>query len=268
MTTPAIAFSDLHISYGPTEVVSSASAEISPGKLTGIIGPNGCGKSTLLKALARILPSRGWIEVRGKALASYSHRSLAQVLAMLPQSPVAPAGMLVADLVALGRHPHRKWWEQWGGGDGELVTAALEKTGCVDLADRPINALSGGQRQRVWLAMILAQNAEVVMLDEPTTYLDLSRAIDVLELVTDMTREGTSVVAVLHDLGLACRYCDELIVMKDGQVVAEGTPLQIISSDLLKDVYDLDCEIHDDPLTGDPMVVPLPASQKIPRSIR
>lgn len=256
---PALAARAIDVGYQGTTVISGLDLEISPGRLTGIIGPNGCGKSTLLKALSRLVQvSAGHVEIAGRPLSALSTRELATAMAVLPQSPVAPEGILVADLVALGRHPHQSWLRQWSANDGDVVRDALEQTGVADLADRTVESLSGGQRQRVWIAMVLAQQTDTLLLDEPTTFLDLSRSLEVLDLIDVLhTEYNRTVVMVLHDLALACRYCDELVVMRDGAVVAQGTPAEVITEQLLWEVFGLRSRVIADPVSSRPLVVPV-----------
>jgi len=246
------------VGYGEEPVVHDVSLRIPDGKVTTIIGPNGCGKSTLLRTLSRLLtPSSGTVVLDGAPIGSRSAKQLARTLALLPQSPIAPEGLLVRDLVGRGRHPHQRWFQQWSHGDEEIVTDAMRWTGILDLADRPVDALSGGQRQRVWIAMTLAQHTDLVLLDEPTTYLDLAYQVDVLDLVCRLNRErGATVAMVLHDLNLAVRFSDHLVVMRAGRLVAQGDPGQILTAELLMEVFGLDADIVADPRTGIPMVVP------------
>lgn len=219
--------------------------------------PNGCGKSTLLKSLARTHPAEGSLHVDGRDVTSVARRELARMVGMLPQSPLAPDGIVVADLVSRGRHPHQSWLRQWSGSDEMEVAEALSLTGISDLAERPLSSLSGGQRQRVWISMVLAQQTPTLLLDEPTTYLDLAHAIDVLKLVgTLRDRLGRTVVMVLHDLNLAVRHSDHLVVMHEGAIAATGSPGQVLTEGLLADVFGLDALIVEDPVAGGPLIVP------------
>ncbi|MBV7303008.1 ABC transporter ATP-binding protein [Corynebacterium sp. TAE3-ERU2] len=245
----------LHASYGRTDVLKGVDLSIGSG-ITTIIGPNGCGKSTLLKALSRLIPSTGAIELDGKDLRTLPRKTLARTIAVLPQSPIAPEGVVVSDLVARGRHPHQSWIRQWSDDDAEHVDKALTLTHCVELADRRLDSLSGGQRQRVWISMVLAQETSMIFLDEPTTYLDLTHSIDVLNLVARLRDAGTTIVMVLHDLNLAARYSDHLIVVNDGEIRAAGPPGEIVTPAMVKDVFNLDALVIDDPATGSPLVVP------------
>ncbi|GAA4862551.1 ABC transporter ATP-binding protein [Saccharopolyspora cebuensis] len=250
---------DLRLAYGERVIVDGLDFDVADGTITAVIGPNGCGKSTLLRALGRLLPPRrGHVLLDGKQIHKMPTKEVARVLGLLPQSPVAPEGLTVADLVARGRHPHQSWYRQWSSDDEAVVAEALALTGIEDLADRGLDELSGGQRQRAWLSMALAQGTDLLLLDEPTTYLDLSHQVDVLELVGDLhDRGGRTVVMVLHDLNLAARYADRLVAMKDGAVVAEGEPAEVLTESLLSEVFDLDARVVPDPVAGTPMVVPV-----------
>ena len=243
---------NLTLGYGDRIIVDGLDLEIPTGVITTVIGPNGCGKSTLLRALGRLLkPKGGSVVLDGKAISSMKTKEVARVLGMLPQTPVAPEGLTVADLVSRGRHPHQSWIRQWSADDEGEVAEALELTGVSDLADRPVDQLSGGQRQRAWISMALAQGTDILLLDEPTTYLDLAHSMEVLDLVDQLHEEmGRTVVMVLHDLNLAVRYSDHLIVMRDGAVVASGVPKEIISAELLLDVFGLEAAVIDDPVLG------------------
>lgn len=249
------------LGYGDRVIVDGLSVAITPGVLTTVIGPNGCGKSTLLRSLGRLLrPRDGRVLLDGKAISTMRTKDVARIVGMLPQSPVAPEGLTVADLVARGRHPHQSWFRQWSGTDETEVTTALEQTGIADLADRPLDELSGGQRQRAWISMALAQGTDILLLDEPTTYLDLAHSIEVLDLVDRLHADlGRTVVMVLHDLNLAIRYSDQLVVMRDGRVVAAGAPGEVVSVELLREVFDLDATVLEDPVSGRPMIVPIGA---------
>ncbi|WP_159848851.1 ABC transporter ATP-binding protein [Nocardia sp. CY41] len=249
------------LGYGDRVVVDGLSLNITPGVVTTVIGPNGCGKSTLLRSLGRLLrPRDGRVLLDGKAISTMKTKDVARIVGMLPQSPVAPEGLTVADLVARGRHPHQSWFRQWSGTDETEVTTALEQTGIADLADRPLDELSGGQRQRAWISMALAQGTDILLLDEPTTYLDLAHSIEVLDLVDRLHADlGRTVVMVLHDLNLAIRYSDQLVVMHAGRVVAAGAPGEVVSVELLREVFDLDATVLEDPVSGRPMIVPIGA---------
>jgi iron complex transport system ATP-binding protein len=250
---------DLTLGYGDRIIVDGLDLEIPTGVITTVIGPNGCGKSTLLRALGRLLkPKSGSVVLDGKAISSMKTKDVARVLGMLPQTPVAPEGLTVADLVARGRHPHQSWIRQWSADDEGEVAQALELTGVSDIADRPDEQLSGGQRQRAWISMALAQGTDILLLDEPTTYLDLAHSMEVLDLVDQLHEEmGRTVVMILHDLNLAVRYSDHLIVMRDGAIVASGVPKDIISAELLLEVFGLEAAVIDDPVSDRPLIVPI-----------
>ncbi|KQS66565.1 ABC transporter ATP-binding protein [Modestobacter sp. Leaf380] len=254
-----LAAEQVRLAYGEHVVVDSLDLELTDGSFTAIVGPNGCGKSTLLRALGRLLrPSSGQVVLDGRPIAKTPTREVARVLGLLPQTPIAPEGLTVADLVARGRHPHQSWLRQWSRDDEAVVAEALSWTDMTDLADRPVDALSGGQRQRAWISMALAQGTDLLLLDEPTTYLDLSHQIDVLELVARLHAErGRTVAVVLHDLNLAARYAQRLIAMKDGVMVASGTPAEVLTEQLLDEVFDLEARVIPDPVSDTPMVVPV-----------
>jgi iron complex transport system ATP-binding protein len=258
-TTVRLAADGVRLAYGDKVVVPGLDLQLTDGSFTAIVGPNGCGKSTLLRALGRLLrPSAGAVLLDGRAITATPTKEVAKVLGLLPQTPLAPEGLTVADLVARGRHPHQSWLRQWSSDDEAVVTEALTWTDMADLADSPVDALSGGQRQRAWISMALAQGTDLLLLDEPTTYLDLAHQVDVLELVGRLHAErGRTVVVVLHDLNLAARYAQRLVAMKDGALVASGTPDEVLTEQLLADVFDLEARILADPVTGTPMVVPV-----------
>lgn len=246
------------VGYGGRTVIDELDVAIPPGVITTIIGPNGCGKSTLLRTLTRLLkPVRGAVVLDGEDIAGLRTRDVAKKLGLLPQAPVAPEGLTVADLVARGRHPHQSWLRQWSSDDADVVAAALAMTGVSELADRPVDSLSGGQRQRVWISMTLAQGTDLLLLDEPTTYLDLAHAIDVLDLVDDLHESGCTVVMVLHDLNLATRYSDNLIVMREGSILAQGHPRDVITAGLLEEAFGLRAMVIDDPVGDRPLIVPI-----------
>ncbi|WP_323185237.1 MULTISPECIES: ABC transporter ATP-binding protein [unclassified Streptomyces] len=246
------------VGYGDRTVIDDLDVAIPSGLVTTIIGPNGCGKSTLLRTLSRLLkPARGTVVLDGDDIARLRTRDVAKKLGLLPQAPVAPDGLTVADLVARGRHPHQSWLRQWSSDDAGVVERALAMTGVADLADRPVDELSGGQRQRVWISMTLAQGTDLLLLDEPTTYLDLAHAIDVLDLVNDLHTSGCTVVMVLHDLNLATRYSDNLIVMREGEILAQGDPRDVITAELLHEAFGLRAQVIDDPVGDRPLIVPI-----------
>ncbi len=254
-----LAADGVRLAYGDKVVVSDLDLQLTDGSFTAIVGPNGCGKSTLLRALGRLLrPTAGAVLLDGRAITSTPTKEVAKVLGLLPQTPLAPEGLTVADLVARGRHPHQSWLRQWSSDDEAVVTEALTWTDMVELADSPVDALSGGQRQRAWISMALAQGTDLLLLDEPTTYLDLAHQVDVLELVGRLhTERGRTVVVVLHDLNLAARYAERLVAMKDGVLVASGTPEEVLTEQLLAEVFELEARVVPDPVTGTPMVVPV-----------
>lgn len=248
----------LSVGYGRDDVVSDLDLSIPEGRVTAIIGANACGKSTLLRALARLMkPSTGTVLLDGRDIHAEPTRRVAERLGILPQAPGAPEGISVVDLVSRGRYPHRSVWRSWTPEDDRAVAEAMVLTGTLDLAERPVDELSGGQRQRVWIAMTLAQGAGVMLLDEPTTYLDLAHQVEVLDLLADLNRvEGRTIVLVLHDLNQAARYADHLVAMRDGAVHAEGVPADIVDEQLVLDVFGLRASVVPDPVTGTPMVVP------------
>ncbi|WP_344588589.1 ABC transporter ATP-binding protein [Actinomadura vinacea] len=251
--------SGLRLAYEDRVVVEDLDLVVPPGRISAIIGANACGKSTLLRALARLLPPRGGaVHLDGRAIHSMPTKQVARRLGILPQAPVAPEGLTVVDLVGQGRAPYQTWWRQWSSADHDAVAAALRATGMLEHADRPVDELSGGQRQRAWIAMAVAQGTPILLLDEPTTYLDLAHQIDVLDLVVDLNRsEGRTVVMVLHDLNQACRYADHVVVMKSGAIVAEGPPGEVVDADLVEEVFGLRCQITADPVAGTPLVIPM-----------
>ncbi|MFV0532217.1 MAG: ABC transporter ATP-binding protein [Cumulibacter sp.] len=247
----------ISIGYGDRIISDEIDVAIPTGELTVIIGPNACGKSTLLRGLARMVPVRsGTVELDGKAIGSYPAKEVARRLGVLPQSPVAPDGIAVDELVARGRYPHQGLLRQWTPRDDDAVDAALARANVTELAERTVSELSGGQRQRVWIAMALAQQTPILFLDEPTTFLDISHQVEVLDLARGLQREGYTVVIVLHELNLAFRYASNLIVMKEGRIVAEGAVADVVTPELIEGVYGLPCRIIADPETGTPMVIP------------
>lgn len=248
----------LHLRYESVVVAADLDIEIPRGSLTMIIGPNGCGKSTLLKALSRMLkPSQGTVTLDGADIHAMPTKALARRLGLLPQSPVAPDGITVADLVSRGRYPYQQLLRQWSRDDEVIVNEAMAATGVSDFAGRGVDELSGGERQRVWLAMVLAQQTGTLLLDEPTTYLDLAHQIDVLELCENVrSTRGMTVVVVMHELNLAVRYADHLIVMRDGRVEAVGDPSEIVTEELIERTFGLPCRIAPCPETDKPMIVP------------
>ncbi|MFI2565203.1 ABC transporter ATP-binding protein [Paenarthrobacter sp. NPDC018779] len=246
------------LGYAGRTVSSALDVRIPDGEFTVIVGPNACGKSTLLRALSRLLqPTSGTVYLDGKDISSYGAKDVARRLGLLPQTSIAPDGITVADLVARGRYPHQKLLRQWSEEDEAAVVSALEATNVTELSGRLVDELSGGQRQRVWVAMVLAQQTPLLLLDEPTTFLDIAHQIELLELFKRLNGEGNTLVAVLHDLNHACRYASHLIAMKDGAVVAEGRPADVITAELVEHVFGLPCMVIDDPVSHTPLVIPL-----------
>ncbi len=255
----ALATQNLSLSYERTQIVQDLSFGIPRGEIAVLVGPNGCGKSTILRGLARLLkPQAGMVLLDGSDIHRLSTRSIAQNLGILPQGPVAPEGLTVKDLVAQGRYPHQSWWQQWSVQDEEMTLNALETTGLLDLMDCPLDQLSGGQRQRAWIAMTLAQNTPILLLDEPTTFLDLAHQMEVLELLAHLNQEQKrTVVMVLHDLNQAARYAHHLVAIKQGSVFAQGSPWKVVTEGMVQEVFGLDCRIIPDPVMGSPMCIPV-----------
>ncbi|KFG76278.1 ABC transporter ATP-binding protein [Streptomyces mutabilis] len=246
------------LAYDQRVIAEKLSVEIPDNSFTVIVGPNACGKSTLLRALSRMLkPTQGRVLLDGSVIQSMPAKQVARTLGLLPQSSVAPDGITVGDLVGRGRYPHQGILRQWSTEDERVVQESMAQTGISELADRYVDELSGGQRQRVWIAMALAQQTPLLLLDEPTTYLDIQHQIDVLDLCAELHEEqGRTLVAVLHDLNHAARYATHLIALRGGEVIAEGAPKDIVTADLVERVFGLRCQIIDDPETGTPLVVP------------
>jgi len=246
------------LAYDGTTIVPELTVAVPPGSFTVVIGPNACGKSTLLRGLSRLLaPAAGSVVLDGRDISSYPAKEVARRLGLLPQSALAPDGITVADLVGRGRYPHQSLLRQWSSADEIAVREALDATGTAELSARPVDALSGGQRQRVWVAMVLAQQTDLLLLDEPTTYLDVAHQVELMELFAELNARGRTVVAVLHDLNHAARYASHIIAMRDGRIVAEGAPRDVITSERVEAVYGLPNVVIDDPVTGGPLVVPL-----------
>ncbi len=247
----------LSVRFGARTVLHELDVDIPDGAMTVIVGPNACGKSTLLRALARMItPSQGRVLLDDCPASSWATKEWARRVGMLPQSPTAPEGMVTEDLVARGRHPHQSLLRQWSRTDQSALDEAMAAADVTELAGRPVQELSGGQRQRVWLAMALAQQTDHLLLDEPTTYLDIAHQVEVLELARRLRTGGRTVVAVLHELNLAFRYADHLVVMSQGRVVAAGDPREVVTAELIERVYDLPCQLITDPLAGTPLVLP------------
>ncbi|QFZ21532.1 ABC transporter ATP-binding protein [Saccharothrix syringae] len=248
---------DLTLRYGDRVVSTRLSLDIPDRAFTAIVGPNACGKSTLLRSLVRLLrPAEGEVRLDDREVGAYPTRALARVLGFLPQDPVAPEDIRVRQLVARGRFPHQSLLSTWSERDEAAVTEAMVLAGVEELADRPVQQLSGGQRQRVWVALVLAQDTPHLLLDEPTSFLDITHQYQLLSLLARLRDEGRTVIAVLHDINQACRYADHLVAMRDGRVVAEGAPGEVVDAALLKEVFDLPSVVVPDPVTGTPMVVP------------
>jgi iron complex transport system ATP-binding protein len=259
MTEHDLRAEGLRLAYDAKIVVDDLSLAIPVGKITVIVGANACGKSTLLRALARLLkPKVGAVHLDGESIFHLPTRDVAIKVGILPQSPIAPEGLTVGDLVARGRYPHQRWFRQWSPEDEAAVSSALEATGTADLTNRPVDELSGGQRQRAWIAMALAQGTPIMLLDEPTTFLDMAHQVEVLDLMAELNAtEGRTVVLVLHDLNQACRYAHHLVAMAGGKIVAEGAPGDIVNEELVAQVFGLDCRVVPDPVAGTPMIIPI-----------
>ncbi len=255
---PQLSAHGVSLAYDGRTVVHEVDLRIPTGRVTVVVGANGCGKSTLLRGLGRLLsPTAGEVRLGGGDIARMPTREVAEVLGLLPQQPIAPEGITVGDLVARGRHPHQRVFRRWSASDQQIVARALAATETQDLIGRRVEELSGGQRQRVWIAMLLAQDPRVMLLDEPTTFLDIAHQIDLLELLGELNRVGgTTVVMVLHDLNLAARYADHLVVMAAGRIVREGSPAAVLTAETVRSAFGLECRIISDPVTGTPMVVP------------
>jgi iron complex transport system ATP-binding protein len=261
---------DLELAYDQRVVAERLGIEIPDGSFTIIVGPNACGKTTLLRALARLLkPRRGGVYLDGELITSRSSKEVARELGLLPQSAIAPDGITAADLVARGRYPHQRLLRQWSADDARAVEAAMAATRVDDLADRIVDELSGGQRQRVWLAMALAQETPILLLDEPTTFLDIAHQVEVLDLCAELHAErGRTLVAVLHDLNHACRYATHLVAMREGAIVAQGEPTETVTAELVEEVFGLPCRVIDDPESGTPLVVPVARRVREPAMTR
>ena len=251
--------SALTLGYSDTQIVDQIDLELMAGSITAIVGANACGKSTLLRGLARLIrPRSGHVQIEGENLSELGTKQVAQRLGLLPQSPLSPDGITVAELVGQGRHPHRRAFSRWTSTDDQIVADALAATGVFDLADRPVAHLSGGQRQRVWIALALAQQPQVLLLDEPTTFLDVCHQIEVLDLLTELNAErGTKIAMVLHDLNLAARYADNLVTIRNGEVYSCGPAEQVLTEESVNDVFGLSAKIITDPTSGRPLVLPL-----------
>jgi iron complex transport system ATP-binding protein len=246
----------LCLAYDGVSIIEQLNLEVPSGRITALVGPNGCGKSTLLRGLARLLkPKGGMVYLDGKAIHSMPTKQVAQQIGLLPQSPIAPSGLTVYELVAQGRYPHQSWFQQWSEEDSRCTQEALAITDLTELADRPLDTLSGGQRQRAWIAMALAQETEILLLDEPTTFLDMAYQLEVLDLLNDLNERGRTIIMVLHDLNHACRYAHHIVAMRKGVIMAQGTPQEIMTPELIQAVFQLNCRIVTDPISGTPLCV-------------
>ncbi|MFB4169249.1 ABC transporter ATP-binding protein [Virgibacillus sp. JSM 102003] len=249
---------DLTIGYGEAIIIDDLNITIPKGEITVLIGGNGCGKSTLLRSLARLLkPKSGDVVLDGEHIAKMGTKDVAKKLSILPQGPVTPEGLSVMELVKQGRHPYRGFLKQWSNDDENAVNNALEATNMMEFKDRSVDSLSGGQRQRAWIAMTLAQETDTILLDEPTTYLDMTHQIDVLDLLFELNeKDGRTIVMVLHDLNLACRYAHHIVAIRDKQVFAQGKPEEIVTCKLVHEVFQMKCDVTFDPMFGTPMCIP------------
>ncbi|CCJ72607.1 Ferric enterobactin transport ATP-binding protein FepC (TC 3.A.1.14.2) [Cronobacter condimenti 1330] len=258
-TTSRLTGDALTLGYGDFRVAEGLNVAIPDGKFTAIIGPNGCGKSTLLRTLSRLMkPLAGQVHLDGEAIQRFATKEVAKRVGLLAQNASAPGDITVQELVARGRYPHQPLFTRWREEDERAVQRAMAATGVTPLADQSVDTLSGGQRQRAWIAMVLAQETSILLLDEPTTWLDISHQIDLLELLSALNREqGNTSAAVLHDLNQACRYANHLIALRDGRIIAEGAPSAIVDASLIEAIYGLRCMIIEDPVAGTPLVVPL-----------
>ncbi|WP_343529198.1 iron-enterobactin ABC transporter ATP-binding protein [Yokenella regensburgei] len=258
-TTARLRGDQLTLAWGKKTIAEQLNVAIPDGHFTAIIGPNGCGKSTLLRTLSRLMtPARGHVWLDGEHISHYPSKEVARRIGLLAQNATTPGDITVQELVARGRYPHQPMFSRWRQEDDEAVSRAMQSTGITELAQQSVDTLSGGQRQRAWIAMVLAQETSIMLLDEPTTWLDISHQIDLLELLSELNREkGYTLAAVLHDLNQACRYATHLIALRDGKIVAEGDPKVIVTTDLIEKIYGLRCTIIDDPIAGTPLVIPL-----------
>ncbi|GAA0835648.1 ABC transporter ATP-binding protein [Marinomonas arenicola] len=258
LTELSLATESITLCYDQNIIAQDLSVRIPEGKFSVIVGPNGCGKSTLLRAMSRLLePKSGQVLLNGQDIHTLATRDVAKILGLLPQSAIAPDGIKVVDLIARGRFPHQTWFQPWREEDQNAVDAAMKATSITEFAQHNVDQLSGGQRQRVWVAMALAQETPLLLLDEPTTYLDIAHQIELMDLFQDLNRlQGHTLVAVLHDLNHACRYADNLIAMKAGKIIATGAPKDIVTETLIEEVFGLPCMILDDPISGTPLIIP------------
>lgn len=255
----------LTISYGAEPIIENLNLQIPKGQITVLIGSNGCGKSTLLRTMARLLKAKsGTVLLDGKEIAKLPAKEVSKRMSILPQGPSAPEGLTVSQLVRQGRYPHQSWMKMWSREDERMVNQALEATNMAEHADKPVDSLSGGQRQRAWIAMTLAQGSETLLLDEPTTYLDLSHQIDVLDLLFELNeKEQRTIVMVLHDLNLACRYAHHIVAVHNKNIYAQGRPEDIVTREMVEAVFHMKCDITVDPLFGTPTCIPHGRGRKI-----
>ncbi|MBN8235371.1 ABC transporter ATP-binding protein [Halobacillus kuroshimensis] len=249
---------NLTLGYGDSVIIDSLDVKIPKGKVTVLIGGNGCGKSTLLRSMARLLkPKSGQVVLDQKDISKMRTKDVAKKMAILPQSPTTPEGLTVYQLVKQGRYPYQGFAKRWSDDDEEAVTRALNDTNLMELKDRSVDSLSGGQRQRAWIAMTLAQDTDTLLLDEPTTYLDMTHQIEILDLLFDLNQDnGRTIVMVLHDINLACRYADHIIAVKDKTVYTQGRPEDVVTCDMMQHVFEMVCDVREDPLFGTPMCIP------------
>ncbi len=253
----------LEAGYNQKAIISGIDVTIPQHKISVILGANGCGKSTLLKTFSRLLkPMGGQIVLDGRSVTTIPSKELARTMGLLPQSPVVPEGICVTDLIARGRFPYRQFMKGMSKADFEAVEEAMEIMGITELADRYVDELSGGQRQRVWIALALAQQTDVLLLDEPTTFLDIAYQVEILDLLTELNRrKGTTIVMILHDINLSARYADHIFAMGKGRLAAQGTPKEVITPELMKEIYGLTCEVMEDPMSKSPMIIPIGRTQ-------
>ncbi|MFJ5566334.1 ABC transporter ATP-binding protein [Lysinibacillus xylanilyticus] len=263
--TETLETKSLTLNYGDSNIIENLDLSIPMNEITVLIGANGCGKSTLLRSIARLLkPKHGSVLLDGQDIFKLSTKQVAKKLSILPQSPVAPEGLTVLQLVKQGRYPHQSWRKQWTKKDEEIVLNSLKATGVDHLQDKPVDELSGGQRQRAWIAMTLAQDTDIILLDEPTTYLDLTHQIEILDLLFELNQQQKrTIIMVLHDINLACRYADHIITVRDRGVFQQGRPEEIMTKTLVKHVFDLDCKMTNDPIFGTPLCIPFGKGRKI-----
>ncbi|KMY32471.1 ABC transporter [Lysinibacillus xylanilyticus] len=263
--TETLETKSLTLNYGDSNIIENLDLSIPMNEITVLIGANGCGKSTLLRSIARLLkPKHGSVLLDGQDIFKLSTKQVAKKLSILPQSPVAPEGLTVLQLVKQGRYPHQNWRKQWTEKDEEIVLNSLKATGVDHLQDKLVDELSGGQRQRAWIAMTLAQDTDIILLDEPTTYLDLTHQIEILDLLFELNQQQKrTIIMVLHDINLACRYADHIITVRDRGVFQQGRPEEIMTKTLVKHVFDLDCKMTNDPIFGTPLCIPFGKGRKI-----